>query len=280
MTVIGVDVGGSGIKAAAFSGMAPNRVHRVPTPQGDPTGTAVADAVALVIREAAGGDPVTAVGLAAPGLIDDEGGRVVHSTNLAWEDVPLRDLVAERLGRSVAFGHDVRLGGVAEFESGAARGHADAIFVPIGTGISLAIRSDGRMLSAGGWAGEIGMSRLPAGTLEEIASASGLARRLGELDGASVVARVRAGHPAAVAAWELATDALATALAGAVLTLGSRCVVVGGGLSLAGDLLLDPLRAGIAARVGEFPAPVVVAGLLGDLAACHGAAQLARRAAG
>jgi glucokinase len=280
VTVIGVDVGGSGIKAAAFRAGLPDRAYRIPTPQGDPTGTAVADAVALAVREAAGSDPVTAVGLAAPGVVDDEEGRVVRSTNLGWEGVPLRDLVAERLGLAVAFGHDVRLGGLAEFESGAGRGHADAMFAPIGTGISLAIRSDGRMLSAGGWAGEIGMGRLVDGTLEEVASASGLARRLGEPDGASVVARVRAGQPAAVAAWELATDALAAALSGAVLTLGSRCVVVGGGLSLAGDLLLDPLRAGIAARLGEFPPPVVVAGLFGDLAACHGAALLAHRAAG
>jgi glucokinase len=278
VTIVGVDIGGSGIKAAAFRADAPDRAYRIPTPHGDPTGGAVADAVAFVVREAAGSDPVTAIGLAAPGIVDDEGGRVVHSTNLGWEDVPLRDLVAQRLGTPVAFGHDVRLGGSAEFESGAGRGHADAIFAPVGTGISLAIRSDGRMLSAGGWAGEIGMGRLVDGTLEEVASASGLARRLGEPDGASVVARVRAGHPAAVAAWELATDALAAALAGAVLTLGTRCVVVGGGLSLAGDVLLDPLRAGILARVGEFPPPVVVAGLFGDLAACHGAAQLARAA--
>ncbi len=278
--VLGVDIGGSGIKAATFGAEPePRSVLRVATPRGDADGHEVADAVAGLVERARSVEPVASIALAAPGIVDEAAGTVLRSENLGWERVPIRALVAERVGEPISFGHDVRLGGLAEFRLGAARGHDDALFVPIGTGISVASLADGRLITAGGWAGELGMRRSGGNTLEQVASASGLARRLGVADGVAVVELVRAGDRHAVAVWDAAMDALGDVLAAAVLTLGTRCVVVGGGLSLAGVLLLDPLRDAMRRRLGTFPEPVVTTAVLGDLAGCHGAALLARRAA-
>lgn len=279
MTVVGVDIGGTGIKAVrSLAPGAADRAARIPTPYGD--GATVADAVARLVAEVADGADIDAVGVGAPGIVDETAGVVVRSTNLDWTQVPLRELLERRIGSPLAFGHDVRLGGLAEFELGAGRGAADAVFLPIGTGISLAIRADGRSLVAGGRAGEIGLARVGDGTLEDAASATGLARRLGVADGAEVVARVRAGDPAARGVWDTALEALTDVLGAALLGLGTRRLVVGGGLAGAGELLLDPLRAGLERRMGPDAAPEVVPAALGDLAACHGAALLAARYAG
>lgn len=281
MTVVGVDIGGSAIKAVLSD--APGEVRRsarVATPVGDARGDAVAEAVARLVAEVAAGESIDAVGVGAPGVVDESAGVVRRSVNLDWSDVPLRDRLEARFGEPLAFGHDVRLGGLAEFELGAGRGVADVVFMPIGTGISLAIRVDGRLLVAGGWAGEIGLARVGDGTLEDAASARGLASRLGVVDGATVVERVRAGDAAALTAWSDGIRALADVLGASLLALGTRRLVVGGGLAGAGEVLLDPLRERLRERMGAFPAPEVVAAQLGDLAACHGAALLAHRLGG
>ncbi|NBE56624.1 ROK family protein, partial [Streptomyces boluensis] len=65
------------------------------------------------------GEPAAAAGVAVPGIVDADRGIAVYATNLGWRDVPLRDLLAERLGIPVALGHDVRTGGLAEGRVGA-----------------------------------------------------------------------------------------------------------------------------------------------------------------
>ena len=81
---------------------------------------------------------------------------VVTAVNLGWRLLPVREIVARHTGLPTALGHDVRAGLRAEAEIGIARGVADVAFVPVGTGIAAALQIDGAILSAGGWAGELG----------------------------------------------------------------------------------------------------------------------------
>ena len=94
--------------------------------------------------------------MVVPGLVDERRGVGVWSANLGWRDLPVRDAVAARLRVPTVVGHDVRAGLLAETRLGAARGARHALFLPVGTGIAGALLLEGVLISADGWAGELG----------------------------------------------------------------------------------------------------------------------------
>jgi glucokinase len=300
--VAALDVGGTAMKGALVGPDGATRCAlRRPTPHRQGPG-AVVDAAGGALRELLEDArrerlEVAAAGVAVPGIVDEARGVAVFSANLGWRDLPLRALLEERAGLPVGLGHDVRAGALAEATLGAARGEADVLFVPVGAGIAAAAIVDGRLLHAGGYAGELGHLQVDPdgepcgcggrGCLETVASGAALARRYAARAGrpvagaAAVAERVRGGDPDAEAVWAEAVAALAQGLAAAVALLGSRLVVVGGGLAGAGDLLLRPLTQELLARLspGSTRVPRLVPAALGDQAGCLGAALLARGAA-
>ncbi len=258
-----------------------------------------AEAVVQVLdmAEAASRD-AAAVGVVLPGVVDENVGIGVWSENLGWRDVPFAQLLRERLTVPVAVGHDVRAWGAAERRWGAARGLADVAVVVVGTGISAALVVDGRPLVARGMAGEFGHLRVAGdepcacggtGCLEAVASAAGIVRQYNAVavrpvTGAIEVAdAVRRGEALAVDVWETALDRLADGLAALTTVAAPEVIVMGGGLSRAGDeLLLDPLRSRLTARLHYTPVPILrgtafsgTGGLIGAacLAADSGAAR-------
>lgn len=297
--VAALDVGGTAMKGALVGPDGATRCplrRPTPSPQGP---DAVVDAVGGALGELLEGArrqrlEVAAAGVVVPGIVDEARGVAVFSANLGWRDLPLRALLEARTGLAVALGHDVRAGALAEATLGAARGERDVLFVPVGAGIAAAAIVDGRLLVAGGYAGELGHLQVDAGgepcgcggrgCLETVASGAALARRYAARAGrpvagaAAVAERVRAGDPDAAAVWDDAAAALAQGLAAAVAVLGSRLVVIGGGLAGAGDLLLGPLTEKLLARLspGSTRIPRLVPAALGDQAGCLGAALLAR----
>jgi glucokinase len=299
--VAALDVGGTAMKGALVGPDGATRCPlRRPTPHRQGPG-AVVDAAGGALRallEDARRErlEVATAGVVVPGIVDDARGVAVFSANLGWRDLPLRAPLEERTGLPVALGHDVRAGALAEATLGAARGEADVLFVPVGAGIAAAAIVDRRLLVAGGYAGELGHLQVDPGgepcgcggrgCLETVASGAALARRYAARAGrpvagaAAVAERVRAGDPDAAAVWADAVAALAQGLAAAVALLGSRLVVVGGGLAGAGDLLLHPLTEALLARLspGSTRVPRLVLAALGDQAGCLGAALLARGA--
>ncbi|HWG12202.1 MAG TPA: ROK family protein [Streptosporangiaceae bacterium] len=305
--VIACDVGGTGIKAALVD--TEGRVERartVPTPvvdgDGDATAKAVLGRVAELVSDlaraaVAGGRGAPAgIGVIVPGLVDAAAGVARYAENLGWRDVPFAARLGEATGLPVAFDHDVRAAGAAEQQLGAGRGHRDVAFVPIGTGIAAALVLDGRPYAGGGWAGEIGHidvgSGLPCpcgatGCLETIASAAAIARRYSERSGRPVAGALDVagllgrGDADARVVWDEAVDALAFVLAVTAAVAAPELIVIGGGLSGAGDVLLDPLRRGLAARVTTPQRhPELCRAALGEQAGLLGAALLAWRQAG
>ncbi len=237
--------------------------------------------------------PPAAAGIAVPGIVDEEHGTAVYAANLGWKDVPLRDLLAKRLGVPVALGHDVRAGGLAEGRIGAGRGADRFLFVPLGTGIAGAIGIDGRVESgAHGFAGEIGHVVVrPGGTLcpcgqrgclERYASASAVSEAWAaaggdpDADAADCARAVAAGDPGARRVWQEAVDALADGLVTALTLLDPRTLIIGGGLAEAGEVLFQPLRDAVRRRVTFQKLPSIVPAALGDTAGCLGAGLLAR----
>lgn len=292
-TVVALDVGGTAMKGAVLdAGDRVVSVHRWPTPRSEGP-TVVVDAVLRAVDElVAQTDDAVAVGLVVPGLVDDHGGVALYSENIGWRDVPFRDLVAERCGLPVGFGHDVRAGGLAERTMGAARGVDDVLFLPIGTGISGAMYVAGHLVE-NMYGGEIGHIDVGSGEdcacgahgcLEAIASGAAIALRYNRATGGSVAGAeevlhlMGSGDVAAARVWGEAVGALARALATYTSMLAPEVIVVGGGLSRAGEALLEPLRSQLRHLLVWQQQPRIVPALLGDNAACLGAGLLARRA--
>ncbi|MGW0122058.1 ROK family protein [Streptomyces sp. NPDC003327] len=298
--VLALDVGGTAMKGSVLDPvLRPVASLRRPTPRAEgPDAVVAAVAETLLDLERRAGERglrVEHAGVVVPGIVDEDRQRAVWSANIGWRDLPLAALLASRTGLPVTLGHDVRAGGAAECALGAARGARDVLFVAVGTGIAAALSLDGRPVSAGGFAGELGHIRVPGGTacpcggdgcLETVASAHSVARAYTARSGrpaagaADVAARLGAGDPVARAVWTEATEGLAEALATAVSLVAPELVVLGGGLAEADRLLLDPVRDGLDARLTFQRRPALVRAALGDRAGCLGAGLAAWRAAG
>ncbi len=297
--VVGIDVGGTRIKAVALRGDDVLERLAVPSPPdlasrfGDLVAEVVAEVVAQVVVAMCADPSVRprAVGVVVPGLVDDATGLAIWSANLGWKDLDVRATVSARLGLRAAGGHDVRAGLLAEHRFGAAVGVDDVLFVPLGTGLASALMIGGRVVTGTPWTGEIGHVLVTpggpecgcgrSGCLEAIASAAAIGRRWREASGeegdAEVVAeRVRAGDPVAGAVWTDAVEALASVMAPIVAAAGTRRVLIGGGLANAGALLLDPLRVALVVRLPDGVELDVVPATLGQWAGAIGAALLAQ----
>ncbi|GAB3417071.1 ROK family protein [Flindersiella endophytica] len=293
MNVLGVDVGGTTIKALPVAvSEAGSRADvlgegvRRETPKD-------ADGVLETIAGIAAGFPdAEAIGVAVPGIIDEPAGVAVTAAAFGWENVPIRDWLTEHTGRPVALGHDVRAGGLAEWRLGASRGAENALLVMLGTGIGSCVVVDGRLLTGGGYAGQLGHTIADPdgplcgcgqrGCLGMIASARSVARRYAERSGdesvtaARVVAeRALDGDTVAQAIWDEAVTALSAGLVTAVTLFGPEIVVLGGGLALAGDQLIKPVAEQLEERLTFQRHPRVVPAQLGDESGILGAALLA-----
>ncbi len=308
---IGVDVGGTKVLAGEVD--ASGRVVRTAlrrTPGRRVSVTAVEDALSEAVAEVAAGRVVDGVGLAAAGFVDAAGERVMFAPHLPWAGDPVRERLAERWGTAVALDNDANCAAVAETALGAARYASSALVVTMGTGIGGAIVLDGRVVrGVQGMAGEFGHAQVVAdgrscecgqsGCWEQYASGNALVRlaaaRIGVeptmladlcdgkpelLTGPMVTAAAEDGDLVARQAFASVGHWFGIGLAGLVAAYDPAVVVVGGGVSAAGDRLLDPAREALARRlVGaeHREVPPLVAAALGPQAGLVGAALLSRR---
>jgi glucokinase len=236
---------------------------------------------------------VGAIGVVTPGVVDSGAGVVRYATNLGLRDTAVVAPLVDAFGLPVVLGHDVAAAAEAE---AATRAAEDLLFVALGTGMASAHVVDGvARRGAHGLAGELGHAPIDplglaepcacggAGCPEVYASGAAIARRYvalgGEsLDAASLVSRLSTDASAA-RAWGDAVEALSAAIATACALLDPGLVVLGGGVALAGEALLDPVRARVAAMLPWRVAPVVELSVLGTDAGQRGAVRLAERTA-
>jgi len=285
--VAAIDVGGTSVKAGFVgAGGAVHGERRVPTRVADGPAAVVAGIVELAAELAA--EPgVRAIGIGVPGIVDGPAGTARWAANLGWRDVPFVSMIGDRTGLDVALGHDVRNGALAEARWGAGRDARSVYFLAIGTGIAGGSVLDGVVDDgASGQAGEIGhLVVVPGGPacncgnhgcVETLASASRIAAAYsravcGEFSAAEVAARAAAGESVAVEVWGRAVAALADGLAALTVLNDPGLIVLGGGLSLAGQQLLDPVREALAQRLTFRTAPELALTALGDRAGLLGA---------
>ena len=310
---IGVDVGGTKVAAGVVDedGRILAKLKRS-TPAASPARTeqAIADAVTELL--AGHQRQVTAIGIGAAGFVDSARSTILFAPNLAWRDEPLKQRVEERLGREVVVENDANASAWAEARFGAARGYQELMLVALGTGIGAAILIGGE-LYRGRWgmAGEPGHIRVvPDGRLcgcgnrgcwEQYCSGNALvaearefARRTPEgairllqlgggvpegISGPVITRAATEGDPAAVRCFQIVGGWLGQGLADLAAILDPACFVIGGGVSEAGDLLLDPARAAFERALtgrGRRPLAEIRVAQLGEDAGIVGAADLAR----
>lgn len=296
--VLALDIGGTTMKAAVVhaDGTAKiTRTRRTPGTAHD----ALAAALGLLreTRDEAQAHAISpiAAGIVTPGIVDENTGVIEYAANLGWRAVPLRDLAERDLGLRVVVGHDVRAAALAESRLGVARTATDYVLISVGTGIGAAVVVQGRTVTgAGNAAGELGHNPIRAdgalctcgkrGCLETYASGAGIARRYEEAGGtlgldAGQICAARNTDPVAAEIWQQAVDALAMGVANATQLLNPELVVIGGGLSKAGEALLGPLQEAVRRRLSWWATPRVVLSALGTTAGRTGAALLAIAAA-
>jgi predicted NBD/HSP70 family sugar kinase len=255
---------------------------------------AAADFVEQVLREAGGDrDRVIGVVMGLPAPIDRETGTVQDSSILpGWVGVDAAAEASARLGLPVEVENDANLGALAELVAGAGKGRSEIVYLKVATGIGGGLISGGRIQhGVRGTAGEIGHTRLldggpvcrcgNRGCLETVASGRAITALLSqsraeEISTRRLLALAEAGDAAARRLIGDAGHALGIATANLCNILNPECVIVGGDLSAAGDVLLDPMREavrrnGIPSAVADFE---VLAGVLGERAEMLGALAL------
>ena len=301
---IGVDIGGSKVLAAVVD--ASGRVldtEATDTPGHGAgleraTPAEVEDALVEVVDRLIAQYGRLTVGVAAAGFVDRDGQRVRFAPHLPWRDEPLAARLGERFGKrvlgDVLVDNDANAALWAEARFGAAQDIRDAVMVTLGTGIGGALLENSTLIrGANGMAGEFGhMQVIPdgrdcecgrRGCWEQYCSGRALARAAAAaghvLTGPALTTAARSGDPAAVAAYDEVGTWLGIGIANLVAALDPPLVVIGGGVSAAGDLLLGPAREALATGVvggGHRELPRLVGAGLGPLAGVIGVADLAR----
>jgi glucokinase len=310
---IGVDVGGTKILAAVVDayGVIHER-ERVATPARDPDATVDAIATAVHTLAERCPQPVDSVGIGVAALVDAQRSRVVFAPNLGWADVPLADAVSQRIGQRVIVENDANTAAWGEFRHGSGRQFDDTVVITVGTGIGGGLILDGQLRrGAHGMAAEIGHIIVDPGgracgcgrrgCWEQYASGSALVRtardfaaqRRGEADlllrlgdgnpegirGRHITEAARGGDPVALAAFAEVGLWLGRGMADLTAVIDPQAYVIGGGVSDAGALLVDPARRehdALVSTYGGRESPAVVKASLGNDAGVVGAADLAR----
>lgn len=251
-----------------------------------------------------GGRHVLAAGFAAPGPLDPRTGVILTPPNLpGWHEVPLKALLEERLQIPVFVGNDANLAALGEQRFGAGRGMENLIYLTVSTGIGAGVIADGRLLlGRDGLAGEAGHMSLAEGPrcncgnygcLETLSSGTAIARMArermeagerssiarfagGETTAEAVEAAARAGDVLAQSVMATAARYLGIGVVNLMHLFNPQAVIIGGGVSQAGELIFGPVRRIIAERaMPNFRKTEIIPAALGDDVGLYGAAALA-----
>jgi glucokinase len=316
---IGIDIGGTKVAGGAVDSSGEVRLRaRRDTPHRSMSPDVVEDTIVAVVdelmqsvtREDAGA--VVAVGIGAAGFVAADRATVVFAPHLSWRHEPLRDALARRVEVPITVDNDANAAAWAEWRFGAARGETHVMIVNLGTGIGGGILMDGQVQRGRyGVAGEFGhMQVVPnglrcecgnKGCWEQYASGNALVREAkdliaarspvaddllatvggdpSKLTGPLITAAAQAGDPLAIELLAEIGTWLGVGIANLAAAFDPGMFVIGGGVSAAGPLLLDPARETFRRQLtgrGYRPEPRIVAAELGNEAGLIGVADLAR----
>lgn len=267
---LGVDIGGTSIKFGVVDGFN-NIVYKDSLPtQKDKPARAIIDNIAKACKDITSRFPVTAVGVGTPGIIDFAK-KTVTAANLPFDNTPIFDWLKESINLPVYINNDANCAALGEAVAGEGAGEKDMLMITLGTGIGGGIIIDKKIyMGAKGDAGEIGHMCIETngkpcscgnrGCWEKYASVSALIEQTEEavlknpnsilanviaknhvVDGKTVFEAKQKGCTVADAVFEQYIEYLAVGIRNIINIFRPGAVVIAGGISEAGQALLDPL---------------------------------------
>ena len=312
MIRIGIDVGGTGIQFGAVDkDLKIIAEESIPTNTHLSIPEQIAQMAAAVVTTAARAgfspDQIESVGVGIPGIANPKTGEIDRCPNMGWFHVPFREEFRKHLSIPLFIENDANVAALAESVAGVSAGTSSSVFITIGTGIGSGIIINGRIWNGfHGIGGELGhvildLDGVPCtcgnrGCLERYCSATALIRMGREavrdnpdslilssvggdpsgIEARTVIDAAREGDPVAMRVYSEYISCLAQAVASVVNLLDPEVVVIGGGVSKAGDFLMDPLRKEYPKYVifNDQPMPEIKLAVLGSRAGVIGAAML------
>lgn len=281
MIYIGIDVGGTNMAVGLVDEcgkilLEDSTPTKVPRPYGEMVYDAAMLALELVKRGGYTLEDIDGVGIGVPGVCDPQTGIVPFCTNLDWHDVPLVAEIRKYIDKPIVVDNDATVAGLAEAVAGASVGAKNSVMITLGTGVGSGIVIDGKVYSGThGIGSEFGHTILKMdgepctcgnnGCFERYASATALIREgrkayaqnpkslIGTLCGGDaekinakvVVDAAKQGDETAQKVFRDYVKALAFGIINIINLLDPEVIVLGGGVSKAGDFLLEAVREAI-----------------------------------
>lgn len=305
-TFVAVDVGGTHIRVAVFSeeGILPLRQDRIQTRVENET--PLERVINLVVRLWPEEEKVFGIGIAVPGPVNPKAGVIHKAPNIpGWEDLPLGKIFQDRFKVPVYLGNDANLAAYGEWKFGAGQGHHHVIYLTISTGIGGGVITDDCLVQGThGMATELGhVTVMPDGPmcscglrghLEAIASGTAIANYVAKEIGRgsqsiipasppptarAVSLAAESGDPLAITAITRAGTYLGHAIADYLHIFDPSIVILGGGVSRSGELLISPLKDAMKQHIMDpeyLNGLIITTASLGDDAGLLGALALAR----
>ena len=301
---LALDIGGTHMRAAVFpeNKTKPTHQKRIRTySEGE---TSLDRLLRLIDDVSPKNASIHSVGIGIPGVVEPESGEVLTAPNLEdWVGIPVAKRIQKAIGAPTFLGNDANLAALGEWQFGAGQGHQHLVYLTISTGIGGGVICDGQLLKGKhGMAGELGhVTILPDGPvcscgqkghLEALSSGPAImayvAEQLnkgrksslsGKPDPKQISQAARNGDPLAQEAFERAGRYLGLMIANYLMIFNPSIVILGGGVSQTGDLLLEPVRRTVNTSLlsEEYAEDLTITqAALGDDAGLYGALVLAR----
>ncbi len=309
--IIAVDFGGTNIRAAYFPSpqTPPTSQNKTATLASEGPDSVITRLIQAIESQIPKDAVDLRIGIGAPGPLDPRSGVIISSPNLpGWTTIPLRDQLSERFVMPVFLGNDANVAALGEWRFGAGQGKDNMIYLTISTGIGGGVITDGRLLlGAHGLAGELGHLTIELngpicgcgikGHIEAVAAGPAIARNAtaqleagqmstlketlktqGNITSADIGKAARAGDELSISVIEKAGLLIGHHLADLAHAFNPEVFILGGGVSLLGDLLFEPIRHSLREHIMD-PAYLdgvrVLPAALGDDAGLVGAMVLA-----
>jgi glucokinase len=309
---IGIDVGGTKV----LGGVVDENGKVIATARKDTPrqgGSALTQTIADIANELMQGHDVESVGVSAAGFVSSDRKTMLATPNIAdWNGINLDEELTKLIGLDVIIENDANAAAWGEAKFGAGRNQAHMMMLTVGTGIGGGVVVNGALYrGAFGIAAEFGHMRVvpdghlcgcgARGCFEQYASGNALLRHAREaisaspeiarnllsrgdgsvegLTGKAITDAARDGDPVALAAFNTTGQWLGAGIATLSVILDPACVVIGGGVIDAGEILLKPTREALERTMpfaGKHPYPQIIAAELGNEAGLVGVADLAR----
>jgi glucokinase len=268
---VGIEIGGTKLQAGI--GLRDGKLVALVRRPVDPSrgGAGIREQIPSLLDEAVAkagcsAEDLVGLGVGFGGPVDSKRGRILLSHQIeGWSDFPLRDWLQKKVEVPVVLQNDAKTAALAEATLGAGKGRKRIFYITVGSGVGGGLVVDGTPdVGQGLGAGEIGHTWVPdpdsgkPDKLEHVASGWSIgkrgSRRLGrEISGAEVAALAEKGDAAARRVVEESAEALAIGIGNVLALLHPERFIVGGGVSLMGELWWGPLRRALAEKYAFKP---------------------------